>query len=941
MREKKFLTFSSVFFQRFFFASRNHLFEFKNFDLFLANTHSYIIKVGCIRAKDEEFWNDDERKEREGEERKREEPSSRFFSERVVALEKERRRRRRSDDDFAKKHYPKSRLCFDLSENNNTKNKNNNSASSPPPPPFPSPQMPLSSPVDGSGNDGGDFVPVLIPSLSLSSSSSSANGDGDGVGTTPTRTTAASSSSSSSQTATSSQVVSLQAGGGNAKKRKLHSPHKRILAFSRFRREKLKEAMAMYRGNEGDRMLSFLVQTIDHVARETGKFLRLSPAKMVFVFFRQCGKVSVHAIACAFARCWMGRYAYEGARVMVFALAMVKMRDAEDIQQALTGAGKRIKKKMSPSSLKKAGQRKRKAAAGAGKGTSSNGSISSKRGGGSGVPFLPSLKSISHVVANAHKSLKPMCVDLAVTHAQVLAVRLVLKLVAPRKKRSIEYSLRVAPVMTSYILLKQKHKLLYADKPGKRALSWDQQHEWGAEQMTEIIADFGGFYRKVGQIAGTASQMMPRPYVEKFSKTMDDNPPTPFYIVRKILETELGGPLGSHFSELSRNACATASIAQVHFGRLLDGREVAVKVQTANYENVIADLKALLRTARTMKKLRLDNGMDLPTIFEAYLDVIDEEFNFKIEHEKIDYFGKLFEQTPEICDKVCAPRVVASTRKVLVMRRVRGAKLLTIFNRARQNGKRPRCPQQVSRTHSYYGGDGWNGVFFSIFRAWGEMMLTCGHFHSDPHPGNFILRGDGKLCILDWGQTKRVDDKERLHMCRLALRMSTEDYNGIASEVRAHGSVLVEKPTNEALVALSYAYFDTRPSALAEMNMLDLENSPFTKNKITQNTREGFFAIRGVFLLRGMLATCGEQMSMVEHWQDVAIANLRDAGEWYPGRFRRITTRIVNKAALQTQRTFNFGSGAKMNEVEAYAQERKSKETSSSKPAYTSFSSLW
>ena len=188
--------------------------------------------------------------------------------------------------------------------------------------------------------------------------------------------------------------------------------------------------MAMYRGNEGDRMLSFLVQTIDNVARETGKFLRLSPAKMVFVFLRQCGKVSVHAIACAFARCWMGRYAYEGARVMVFALAVVKMRDAEDIQQALTGAGKRIKKKMSPSSLKKAGQRKRKAAAGAGKGTSSNGSISSKRGGGSGVPFLPSLKSISHVVANAQKSLKPMCVDLAVTHAQVLAVRLVLKLLS-------------------------------------------------------------------------------------------------------------------------------------------------------------------------------------------------------------------------------------------------------------------------------------------------------------------------------------------------------------------------------------------------------------------------------------------------------------------------------------------------------------------------------
>ena len=801
-------------------------------------------------------------------------------------------------------------LCFDVSDASTT------TALPPPPPPLP-------ANPGGEGDDDG-FVPVLLNSpgtpTSVSAGTSATSGADDDV--------------SEASSATSS--VSLTA---NAKKRRrLHSPHKRILAFSRFRREKLKKAMALYRGKEGEQILSFMVQSIDLVAKETGKFLRLSPAKMIFVFFRRCGKMSVHAIMCAFARCWMGRHAYEGARLMVFALAMLIMRDAEDIQQALTGAGKKIKKRMSPSSLKSRKRRMMKKRADKRVGSIYNSSSSGVIKSEGGIPFVPGLKLISQVVANAHKSLKPMCVDLVVPHAQVLAVRLILKLVAPRKKRSIEYSLRVAPVMTSYILLKHKHKLLYADKPGKRALSWDQQHEWGAEQVAEIIADFGGFYRKVGQIAGTASQMMPRPYVEKYSKTMDDTPPTSFYIVRKILETELGGPLGSHFSELSRNACATASIAQVHFGRLLDGREVAVKVQTANYKNVISDLKSLLRTARMMKKLHLDNGMDLPTIFRAYLDVINEEFDFKIEHEKIDYFGKLFEQTPEICDKVCAPRVVASTKKVLVMRRVRGAKLLTIFNRARQNGKRPRCPQQVSRTHSYYGGDGWDGVFFSIFRAWGEMMLTCGHFHSDPHPGNFILRGDGKLCILDWGQTKRVSDKERLHMCRLALKMSTEDYNGIAAEVRDHGTVLVEKPTNEALVALSYAYFDTRPSTLAEMNIMDLENSPFTRNKITQNTREGFFAIRGVFLLRGMLSTCGLQMSMVEHWQDVAIANLRDAGEWYPGRFRRITTRIVNKAALQTQRTFNFGSGAKMNAVEAYAAERKDNSKSA---MYTSFSSLW
>jgi len=79
--EKKFLTFSSVFFIHGFFSrEESSLSNSKTLDLFLANTHTrIIIKVGCIRAKDEEFWNDDERKEREGEERKREEPSSRVF----------------------------------------------------------------------------------------------------------------------------------------------------------------------------------------------------------------------------------------------------------------------------------------------------------------------------------------------------------------------------------------------------------------------------------------------------------------------------------------------------------------------------------------------------------------------------------------------------------------------------------------------------------------------------------------------------------------------------------------------------------------------------------------------------------------------------------------------------------------------------------------------
>ena len=93
-----------------------------------------------------------------------------------------------------------------------------------------------------------------------------------------------------------------------------------------------------------------------------------------------------------------------------FALAMVKMRDAEDIQQALTGAGKKIKKRMSPSSLKSRKRRMMKKRADKRVGSINNSSSSGVIKSEGGIPFVPGLKLISQVVANAHKSLKPMCV---------------------------------------------------------------------------------------------------------------------------------------------------------------------------------------------------------------------------------------------------------------------------------------------------------------------------------------------------------------------------------------------------------------------------------------------------------------------------------------------------------------------------------------------------
>lgn len=78
--------------------------------------------------------------------------------------------------------------------------------------------------------------------------------------------------------------------------------------------------------------------------------------------------------------------------------------------------------------------------------------------------------------------------------------------------------------------------------------------------------------------------------------------------------------------------------------------------------------------------------------------------------------------------------------------------------------------------------------------------------------------------------------------------------------------------------------------------MMDLNNSPFLQNRITQNTQEGFFTIRAVFLLRGMMSTCGVASSMVVAWEDDARAMLKEAvGK---GRVRALETSFLRMASV-------------------------------------------
>ena len=515
--------------------------------------------------------------------------------------------------------------------------------------------------------------------------------------------------------------------------------------------------------------------------------------------------------------------------------------------------------------------------------------------------------------------------------------------VAPIKTRQLSYATRVAPVVGAYVVKRELINLTTKPGSSRRDAAWEKTHAWGAERVKAIVLEYGGFFTKIGQIMGTAQQMMPEAYVEAFSQTMDANPPTPFAAVRaevtRSLEArraEIGGVdfprdgafrdvFEATFSEFDETPAATASIAQVHFARLRgDGARVAVKVVVADKKRMLSDLACASRTAAAMRRLGLDSGVDFPTVFAAYSDVVDEEFDLALEAEKMREFAAVFAESGlDHLVAVPEPHERLSGAGVLVSTRARGKKLLETLNRARETGRSPKCPRAAAVTHAFGGTDprfgGWDGVFHTMHRAWGAMLLRHGHVHCDPHPGNFILRRDGKLAILDWGQTHSFAPPFRRHLCRLVVHMAGEHHEAIAAEVREHSQVRLEHPTTEALSALCFAYFDTRATPLAECNLMDLQNSPFVKNRITRNTREGFNVIRCVFLFRGMMAACGVEASMVEVWERDARKALAEANEPVPSLLVSRGRRAATRAGLTAQKTFNVGAGARLNALEAFA----------------------
>ncbi len=270
----------------------------------------------------------------------------------------------------------------------------------------------------------------------------------------------------------------------------------------------------------------------------------------------------------------------------------------------------------------------------------------------------------------------------------------------------------------------------------------EQRHLETAIKMVGALGQMKGAAMKLGQFASFIdTEFIPEEYreiyQEQLAKLRTDAPSMPWEKVEKVLEEEYDDePLDELFAEFDQEAFAAASIGQVHRARLLDGRQVAVKVQ---YPGIAEALDSDLRNAGTMVRLAraLAPGLDAKAIAHEIRERVMEELDYEYEAQNQRTFSRAYRDHPFIY----VPEVITrlSRRRVLVTEFVEGLGFEEIKELPHE--ERSRFGEIVFR-----------GSLGSIFHLQ--------HFNADPHPGNYLLMDDGRVAFLDFGMTKKLDNEQ-------------------------------------------------------------------------------------------------------------------------------------------------------------------------------------
>ncbi|HZT66252.1 MAG TPA: AarF/UbiB family protein [Acidimicrobiales bacterium] len=286
--------------------------------------------------------------------------------------------------------------------------------------------------------------------------------------------------------------------------------------------------------------------------------------------------------------------------------------------------------------------------------------------------------------------------------------------------------------------------------------------ELAALQLRLAFQGLGPTFVKLGQLVSSSPGTFPQVLVEEFAHCQDAVPPEPWETVAATLTHELGD-LRRHFRWIEWRPMAAGSIAQVYPATLADGREVVLKVQRSNLEELLReDLRMLLKGARAAVRVVPRLAAANPVgVIEDFAAGLVEELAFRVEAAHMDRLRKVLADWP-----IHIPEVHwdLTTDRVLTMERLDGMKVSDTEALSQMELDR----RELADT-----------ILGSLLAS----ALQHGFFHGDGHAGNMLVLADGTLGMLDFGIVGRLDDETRIKVSRLLAALVDRRFDLMAISI--------------------------------------------------------------------------------------------------------------------------------------------------------------
>lgn len=299
-----------------------------------------------------------------------------------------------------------------------------------------------------------------------------------------------------------------------------------------------------------------------------------------------------------------------------------------------------------------------------------------------------------------------------------------------------------------------------------------------ARRARLALEDAGGMFVKLGQLLATRSDLLPPVAVDEFARLQATARPLDRGTIEDAIRAELRAPLDTVFADMDWAPLGSASVAQVHVARLVDGREVVVKIRRPGLlEAVERDLAIAVWLARTAER-RTEWGrtMQVGALAEDFAHGLRTELDLRVEARHAGEMARAVAPHPGL--RVPAVLEEWTTERLLVMERMTGAPLSADGAGDRTAEERrlladALCTSQV------------------------QAMLRGDRFHGDPHPGNVMLLDDGTLGLIDFGATGRLDAFERDSVFQMLLALRLGEPSLLYESLVAIGAIPATRDPDE------------------------------------------------------------------------------------------------------------------------------------------------